>query len=104
MNKLATVTAIFLGILPLVQCGGGGGSSTSSSVSTPSVGVLPSNPHPNGVWSTLPVKMPINPVHAALLNTGKVLIISGSGNCPPQQAGCPRGQQYPQGAALWDYT
>ena len=33
-----------------------------------------------GEWTTLPNLMPINPVHIALLNTGKVLIVSGSGN------------------------
>ena len=33
-----------------------------------------------GRWSTLPTPMPINPVHVALLNTGKVLVVSGSGN------------------------
>ena len=33
-----------------------------------------------GQWSTLPYTMPINPVHAALLRTGNVLIVSGSGN------------------------
>ena len=33
-----------------------------------------------GQWTTLPYPMPINPVHIALLNTGKVLIIAGSGN------------------------
>src|ERR1700676_2370145 len=33
-----------------------------------------------GQWQTLPYTMPINPVHAALLHTGKVLIVSGSGN------------------------
>ena len=33
-----------------------------------------------GQWSTLPYAMPINPVHMALMNTGKVLIVSGSGN------------------------
>jgi len=48
--------------------------------------------------------MPVNPVHAALLHTGKILIIQGSGNCPPQQAGCPQGPQYPQGAALLDLS
>ena len=32
-----------------------------------------------GEWKTLGV-MPINPVHAALMNNGKVLIVSGSGN------------------------
>jgi hypothetical protein len=35
-----------------------------------------------GQWSTLPSVMPINPVHVALLHTGKVLIVSGSGNDP----------------------
>jgi hypothetical protein len=33
-----------------------------------------------GQWTTLPYTMPINPVHMALLNTGKVLIVAGSGN------------------------
>ena len=33
-----------------------------------------------GQWQTLPYTMPINPVHAALLYNGKVLIVSGSGN------------------------
>lgn len=35
-----------------------------------------------GQWQTLPNLMPINPVHAALLNNGTVLIVSGSGNLP----------------------
>ena len=35
-----------------------------------------------GQWSTLPYPMPINPVHAALMKNGKVLIVSGSGNDP----------------------
>src|ERR1700682_5341385 len=33
-----------------------------------------------GSWQTLPNLMPINPVHAALLHNGKVLVVSGSGN------------------------
>jgi len=33
-----------------------------------------------GQWRTLPNPMPINPVHAALLHNGKVLIVAGSGN------------------------
>jgi len=33
-----------------------------------------------GQWTTLPASMPINPVHVAMLRTGKVLIVSGSGN------------------------
>src|SRR5258708_26952957 len=35
-----------------------------------------------GQWTTLPFLMPINPVHMALMNNGKVLIVSGSGNVP----------------------
>jgi hypothetical protein len=33
-----------------------------------------------GRWETLPYTMPINPVHIAQLNNGKVLIVAGSGN------------------------
>jgi hypothetical protein len=33
-----------------------------------------------GRWTTLPYLMPINPVHIAVLNNGKVLVIAGSGN------------------------
>jgi len=31
-----------------------------------------------GTWQTLSTQMPINPVHAALTNDGRVLIVSGS--------------------------
>jgi len=59
-----------------------------------------------GRWSTLPYLMPINPVHVALLSNGKVLVVAGSGNCPPSQAGCPSGPPYGpsnnSGALLWD--
>ena len=37
-------------------------------------------PGTDGQWRTLPYLMPINPIHMALLNNGKVLIIAGSGN------------------------
>ena len=61
-----------------------------------------------GQWSTLPYLMPINPVHVALLSNGKVLVVPGSGNCPPSQAGCPSGPPYGpsnnSGALLWDPT
>lgn len=40
------------------------------------------SPHQNGRWDTLPLLMPINPVHVALMHDGKVLIIAGSGNDP----------------------
>ena len=46
-----------------------------------------------GQWQTLPYTMPVNPVHAALLSNGKVLIVQGSGNYPPDT-------NYE--AALWD--
>jgi hypothetical protein len=59
-----------------------------------------------GQWSTLSNLAPINPIHAALLPNGKVLIIAGSGNCPPSQSGCPKGPPYGpsngSGAALYD--
>jgi hypothetical protein len=107
MNKngkgpMLALTAVIC--LLLAGCGGGGAGSSSSSTPTPAPGGNTATGHPNGVWSTLPNAMPINPVHAALLHTGKVLIISGSGNCPPQQTGCPQGPQYPQGAALMDLS
>jgi Domain of unknown function (DUF1929) len=86
--------------LSLTGCGGG----SMSSSSTPSQPGHTVTGHPTGMWSTLPYSMAINPVHATLLHTGKVLIISGSGNCPPTMAGCPQGPQYPQGAALMDLS
>lgn len=33
-----------------------------------------------GQWSTLPYTMTINPIHVALLHTGEVLVVAGSGN------------------------
>src|SRR6201997_832457 len=47
-----------------------------------------------GQWSTLSNSMPINPVHVALLSNGKLLVVAGSGNCPPSQSGCPSGPPY----------
>ena len=47
-----------------------------------------------GQWSTLPNSVPINPIHVALLRNGKVLIVAGSGNCPPSQSGCPAAAPY----------
>ncbi|HYR83787.1 MAG TPA: galactose oxidase-like domain-containing protein [Terriglobia bacterium] len=46
-----------------------------------------------GQWATLPYLMPINPVHIALLNNGKVLIVAGSGNVATETN---------YGAAVWD--
>src|SRR5678816_425401 len=39
-----------------------------------------------GKWTTLPNLVPINPIHAVLMHNGKVLIIAGSGNYPPNLA------------------
>jgi hypothetical protein len=63
-----------------------------------------------GRWRTLSQLMPINPVHVALLHNGKVLVIAGSGNCPPGQTtpapACPTGAPYGpsnnSGALLYD--
>ncbi len=41
----------------------------------------PSNvPHLVGTWRVLPYEMPVNPVSATLLHTGKLLIVAGSEN------------------------
>ena len=47
-----------------------------------------------GQWSTLSYTMPINPIHAALLHNNKILVVTGSGNCPPSQSGCPSGPPF----------
>ncbi len=47
-----------------------------------------------GQWSTLPFLMTINPIHVALMHNGKILVTTGSGNCPPTQSGCPSGPPY----------
>jgi hypothetical protein len=41
---------------------------------------LRAQPAVQGRWTTLPYLMPINPVHIALMNNGKVLVVAGSGN------------------------
>ena len=61
-----------------------------------------------GQWSTMSTLMPINPIHSALLYNGKILVVAGSGNCPPSQSGCPSGPPYGpsngSGALLFDPT
>ena len=49
-----------------------------------------------GRWSTLTPLMPINPVHVALLHTGKVLVVAGSGNCARLDRPSPRVSQLAQ--------
>src|SRR5581483_8621342 len=57
------------------------------------VSVMGQAPPASGTWTTLSYPMPINPVHVALLHTGKVLIVYGSGNDP---------NNHNLQAALWD--
>jgi hypothetical protein len=101
IRKFAAILFVLLISLPLIRCGGGTTASASTSTPDPRPTYIP---RPVGLWSALPQTMPINPIHAALLHTGKILIVSGSGNCPPQQTGCPQGPQYSQGAALLDLS
>ncbi len=49
------------------------------------VKALPADVHTTGIWNQLPFGSPMNPVHIALLRTGKVLIIAGSGNYPTEK-------------------
>src|SRR2546425_10325878 len=56
-----------------------------------------------GRWSTLQTLMPINPVHVALLSNGKVLVVAGSGNCPPSPSGCSPGQLYRPTNNSWGF-
>ncbi len=47
----------------------------------PASGQCPNNvPHEVGTWRTLPYGMPVNPISATLLHTGKVLVVAGSEN------------------------
>jgi hypothetical protein len=59
-----------------------------------------------GQWNTLPYSMTINPIHVALMHNGKILVVAGSGNCPPSLSGCPSGPPYGggnhSGAAVLD--
>ncbi len=57
-------------------------------------GLAQAQPQVIGQWETRPEVMSINPVHAGLLRTGKVLVIAGSGNVPPGETGYK--------AAVWD--
>src|SRR5678815_2786052 len=56
--------------LSLAGCGGGGMASSSSSGQTGHT----ATGHPAGMWSTLPITMPINPIHAALLHLSLIHI------------------------------
>jgi hypothetical protein len=84
--KLRILVCAF-SLLTFINCGGGGTGTTPNQTPT-------TNPHPNGVWTTLPYLIANNPVHAVLLHTpvslnqekqlgghlGEVLVVSGSGD------------------------
>src|ERR1051325_10460167 len=55
-------------------------------------------PHVQGTWRTLPYLMPINPISATLLSTGKVLIVAGSENDANNNS--PGSESYRN--AVWD--
>ena len=76
MSKTKYVMAVLIALIsfPLVQCGGGPSSLPSTASATSS------QPHVNGVWTTLPYLTNNNPVHAMLLHTGKVFVVAGSGD------------------------
>ncbi len=47
-------------------------------------GGVHAQPNVTGQWSTLPYLAAVNPIHVAVLNTGKVLMVEGSSNDPNQ--------------------
>ena len=57
-------------------------------------------PHVNGTWEVLPFQMPINPIQASLLPTGKVLIVAGSENDAKNNSSGAESYR----AAVWDST
>src|SRR5438477_2008019 len=103
-------TVMLLALCALIGCGGGASSGSASSDPPPAPGPPPSpTPSPSSVpstksqygqWSTLPYTMPINPIHAALLHTGKVLIVAGSGNDPNNAFPSNTNPDYE--SAIWD--
>ena len=47
-----------------------------------------------GQWTTQSGLMPIDPIHTSLMYNGKILVVTGSANCPPTIAGCPTAPPY----------
>ena len=59
-----------------------------------------SAPHLTGQWTTLPYQMPINPINATMLRTGRILIVAGSENDARNNS--PGAESYRN--AIWDPT
>jgi hypothetical protein len=89
----------FMMLFVLMGCGGGPSSIKSKPINPQTTG-SPVTAAQYGEWSTLAYTMPINPVHAALLRTGKVLIVSGSGNDPRNAFPVNTNPDYE--GAIWD--
>src|SRR5437870_6221058 len=90
---------MFLALWALIGCGGGTSSTNSGPAPTQTASYLGTAAQ-QGQWYTLPYTMPTNPVHAALLHTGKVLIVSGSGNDPNNASPINTNPEYE--ATVWD--
>jgi galactose oxidase-like protein/PKD domain-containing protein/glyoxal oxidase-like protein/Big-like domain-containing protein len=58
--------------------------------------LLAQSPVDVGEWRTLPYLMPINPIHAGILHTGKVVVVAGSENEPGKHGVSSK-------AAVYDY-
>jgi len=114
MNSRKLVAVLWQSVLSLALCaliGCGGGASSPGSASSdpppapappPTPSSIPSTTSQQGQWSTLPYTMPINPIHASLLHTGKVLLVAGSGNDPNNAFPINTNPDYE--AAVWDPT
>ncbi len=92
--------AALLMLFALIGCGGGISSPNSGGAAPAQAPSSSGTAPPYGKWSTLPYTMPINPIHAALLHTGKVLIVSGSGNDPNNAFPSNTNPDYE--SAIWD--
>ena len=65
---------------PVVKACVAAGTATLALVLALQSPALLAQPSGQGQWRTLPYLMPVNPVHLALTNDGRVLIVAGSGN------------------------
>jgi galactose oxidase-like protein len=92
-------TSLFLALCILIGCGGGTSTKTSDPGPSPTPPASVSAAK-YGQWSALSYTMPINPVHAALLRTGKILVVSGSGNDPKNAPPINNNPVYQAG--VWD--
>jgi fibronectin type 3 domain-containing protein len=83
-------------LVPLLAFGAAAGFPSATRAQTCATNV----PHINGQWTTLAYQMPINPISATLLHTGKVLIVAGSENDARNNS---EGSESYR-AAVWDPT